>query len=50
MVRALEGVAGMKVNVPREPEMVGALGAALLGMQRLARRPAEGARPEEAAT
>jgi activator of 2-hydroxyglutaryl-CoA dehydratase len=30
----------MKVNVPKEPEMVGALGAALLGMQRLARRTA----------
>lgn len=50
MVRALEAVAGMKVNVPKEPEMVGALGAALLGMQRLARRPAEAQGAQEART
>jgi predicted CoA-substrate-specific enzyme activase len=50
MVRALEAVAGMKVNVPKEPERVGALGAALLGMQRLARRPAEAQGAQEART
>jgi predicted CoA-substrate-specific enzyme activase len=50
MVRALESVAGMKVNVPSEPEMVGALGAALLGMQRLARRSADSLGGQEART
>jgi predicted CoA-substrate-specific enzyme activase len=35
MVKALEAVAGMSVNVPAEPEMAGALGAALLGQCRL---------------
>ena len=34
MVRALEETAGIKVNVPAEPELVGALGAALLGLGR----------------
>ena len=40
MVRALEVAAGMRVNVPEDPEMAGALGAALLGLQRLARKSA----------
>jgi activator of 2-hydroxyglutaryl-CoA dehydratase len=40
----------MKVNVPSEPEMVGALGAALLGMQRLARRSADSLGGQEART
>ncbi|MFQ5898243.1 MAG: acyl-CoA dehydratase activase [Candidatus Methylomirabilia bacterium] len=35
MVKALEATVGMRVNVPAEPEMVGALGAALLGLGRL---------------
>lgn len=34
MVKALEETVGMAVNVPREPELVGALGAALLGLGR----------------
>jgi predicted CoA-substrate-specific enzyme activase len=38
MVKALEAVTGMGVNVPAEPEIVGALGAALLARQRLAKR------------
>ena len=42
MVKALEAVAKVPVNVHSEPEMVGALGAALLALQRLERR--EGAR------
>ena len=35
MVRALEETAGMKVNVPAEPDLVGALGAAVLGLRRV---------------
>jgi len=35
MVKALEETLGKKVNVSSAPEMVGALGAALLGLQRL---------------
>ena len=35
MVKALEETLGKKVNVHEEPEMVGALGAALLGLRRL---------------
>jgi predicted CoA-substrate-specific enzyme activase len=35
MIRALEETAGIKVNVPAEPELVGALGAALLGLGRV---------------
>jgi predicted CoA-substrate-specific enzyme activase len=35
MVKALEETLGKKVNVSAEPEMVGALGAALLGLRRL---------------
>jgi predicted CoA-substrate-specific enzyme activase len=38
MVKALEAVAKMSVNVPEEPEMVGALGAALLGRLRYEKR------------
>jgi len=38
MVKALEAVAKVPVNVPAEPETVGALGAALLALQRLERR------------
>jgi predicted CoA-substrate-specific enzyme activase len=34
MVKALEETVGMKVNVPAEPELVGALGAALWGLRR----------------
>jgi len=34
---ALEGALGIGTNVPREPDMVAALGAALLGLQRSAR-------------
>jgi predicted CoA-substrate-specific enzyme activase len=34
MIRALEETVGIKVNVPTEPELVGALGAALLGLLR----------------
>jgi predicted CoA-substrate-specific enzyme activase len=49
MVRAMESAAGMKVNVPKDPELVGALGAALLALQRLARKAAESVRPQEAA-
>ncbi len=37
-VKALEVVAGMPVNVPADPESVAALGAALLGLQRLEKR------------
>ena len=35
MVAALEGKLKMKVNVPEEPDFVGALGAALLALQRI---------------
>jgi activator of 2-hydroxyglutaryl-CoA dehydratase len=35
MVKALEETLKKKVNVSEEPEMVGALGAALLGLRRL---------------
>jgi predicted CoA-substrate-specific enzyme activase len=35
MVKALEETAGMKVNVPAEPDLVGALGAAVLGLRRV---------------
>ena len=35
MVKALEETLGKKVNLSAEPEMVGALGAALLGLRRL---------------
>jgi predicted CoA-substrate-specific enzyme activase len=38
MVRALERASGLRVNVPESPELVGALGAALLGLKRLERR------------
>ncbi len=38
MVKALEAVVKMPVNVPSEPEMVGALGAALLGLKRYEKR------------
>lgn len=38
MVKALEAVAKVPVNVPPEPEIVGALGAALLALQRLQKR------------
>ncbi len=38
MVAALEAVTGQRVNVPEAPELVSALGAALLGLQRHARR------------
>ena len=38
MVKALETVVGTKVNVPAQPDMVAALGAALLGLQRLQKR------------
>lgn len=38
MVKALESAAHMTVNVPVEPEIVGALGAALLGLQRMTKR------------
>jgi len=37
MIRALEAALSMPVNVPAEPDMVAAYGAALLGLQRLAR-------------
>ena len=37
MVKALESVLGTKVNVPPEPDLVAALGAALLGLQRSVR-------------
>jgi predicted CoA-substrate-specific enzyme activase len=40
MVKALEASAKRPVNVPQEPEMVGALGAALLALQRLQKRDA----------
>jgi len=35
MVRALEETVGITVNVPSDPELVGALGAALLGLARV---------------
>lgn len=35
MVKALEEVVGMKVNVSEDPEFVGAVGAALLALQRV---------------
>ncbi len=38
MVKALESVVGGGVNVPARPDIVAALGAALLGLQRLERR------------
>jgi activator of 2-hydroxyglutaryl-CoA dehydratase len=38
MTRALETVTAMPVNVPEGPETVAALGAALLGLQRLGKR------------
>ncbi|MBI4241758.1 MAG: 2-hydroxyglutaryl-CoA dehydratase [Candidatus Rokubacteria bacterium] len=34
MVRALEETVGIPVNIPAEPDLVGALGAALLGLSR----------------
>ncbi len=34
MVAALEGTLGMKVNVPEHPDLVNALGAAVLGLRR----------------
>lgn len=34
MVKALEETVGIRVNVPAEPELVCALGAALLGLRR----------------
>jgi activator of 2-hydroxyglutaryl-CoA dehydratase len=37
-VRAVEARTGLKVNVPDSPETVGALGAALLALQRLEKR------------
>lgn len=37
-VRAVEALTGLKVNVPDSPETVGALGAALLALQRLEKR------------
>src|SRR3989304_2074463 len=40
MGKALEAAAKRPVNVPEEPEMVGALGAALLALQRLQKREA----------
>ena len=40
MVKALEALAKRPVNVPEEPELVGALGAALLALQRLQKREA----------
>jgi predicted CoA-substrate-specific enzyme activase len=43
MVKALEAVAKVPVNVPPEPEIVGALGAALLALQRLEKREARAA-------
>ncbi|MBI2370499.1 MAG: 2-hydroxyglutaryl-CoA dehydratase [Deltaproteobacteria bacterium] len=43
MVEALEKTLGMPVNVSGEPEFVGALGAALLALQRLQKRSANGA-------
>jgi activator of 2-hydroxyglutaryl-CoA dehydratase len=46
MVRALEETLKRKVNVSDEPEMVGALGAALLALRRLEKlqKPIEEAR------
>ena len=41
MVRALEETLKRKVNVSDEPEMVGALGAALLALRRLEKLRAE---------
>jgi predicted CoA-substrate-specific enzyme activase len=38
MVKALESAAALRVNVPAEPDVVAALGAALLGRQRYERR------------
>jgi predicted CoA-substrate-specific enzyme activase len=38
MVKALEAAARTSVNVPSDPEIVGALGAALLALQRLEKR------------
>jgi activator of 2-hydroxyglutaryl-CoA dehydratase len=38
MVKALEAVTKVPVNVPAEPETVGALGASLLALQRLQKR------------
>jgi predicted CoA-substrate-specific enzyme activase len=38
MVKALEAATGRRVNVPAEPDVVGALGAALLALQRWQRR------------
>jgi activator of 2-hydroxyglutaryl-CoA dehydratase len=37
MVKALEQTVGMRVNVPVEPELVTAFGAALLGLNRVER-------------
>jgi predicted CoA-substrate-specific enzyme activase len=40
MVKALEGVTSLRVHVPEQPELVAALGAALLGLKRLEKRAA----------
>ncbi|HXG51089.1 MAG TPA: hypothetical protein VNN77_06775, partial [candidate division Zixibacteria bacterium] len=38
MVKALEDTLKRKINLPPQPHMVGALGAALLGINRLKKR------------
>lgn len=48
MVRALQERLGLKVNVPEECDFVCALGAALLGLKRVAARAAAAALPREA--
>jgi activator of 2-hydroxyglutaryl-CoA dehydratase len=45
MVKALEETVKKKVNVSDEPEMVGALGAALLALKRLEKIRATGKEP-----
>ncbi|MBI2918164.1 MAG: 2-hydroxyglutaryl-CoA dehydratase [Chloroflexi bacterium] len=50
MVRSLEETLKVKLNVPAQPELVGALGAALLALQRLEKQGAIPKSPVEPAT
>lgn len=45
MVKAVERATGLHVNVPEEPDLVGAIGAALLGLQRLEKRERQAVEP-----
>jgi activator of 2-hydroxyglutaryl-CoA dehydratase len=49
MVKALEETLKRKINVSAEPELVGALGAALLALRRLEKLRDESANPVEEA-